>query len=182
MKEILEEVSALIGPVYLVGGSVRDHLVGKDLGLRLRHPADAGRIEQRIRAAGRRPYLIGKRFGTVGFKLDGQLIEVTTFRQEAYTLGSRKPSVEFVDDITADLSRRDFTINAIAMRPDGSLIDPWGGRLDIMARTIKAVGAPADRYRKIRCACSGPHASLPSSVSLWSRTPRAPSASTTTAS
>jgi len=104
-------------------------------------------IEARVKAAGRRAYLTGKRFGTIGFKLDGQFIEVTTFRTEKYEKGNRKPQVEFVDEITHDLSRRDFTINAMARRGE-RIIDPFGGRFDLMEKRIKCVGLPKDRYRE----------------------------------
>jgi putative nucleotidyltransferase with HDIG domain len=148
MNDIIKEVEAIIDPVYLVGGSVRDLIIGQ-----VPHDYDfctpllPDEIEERVRAAGKRPYTTGKRFGTIGFKAGGQLVEVTTFRTEAYHRASRKPEVQFVDDITADLSRRDFTINAIARRGE-RLIDPYGGRLDILERTIKAVGKPQDRFKE----------------------------------
>jgi len=79
-------------------------------------------------------------------KIDGEFVEVTTFRAEKYEPGSRKPQVEFVSDITHDLSRRDFTINAIAKR-SGRYSDPFVGRLDLLERVIKAVERPQDRYK-----------------------------------
>jgi putative nucleotidyltransferase with HDIG domain len=145
---VVEEVQKIIDPVYFVGGGLRDELLGvapKDYDFTT--PLLPDEIEERIRAAGKRPYLTGKRFGTVGMKIDGNLIEVTTFRTEQYVAGSRKPQVEFVSDISHDLSRRDFTINAIARR-NGKIIDPFGGRLDLMEKIIKCVGLPKDRYRE----------------------------------
>lgn len=145
---VVEEVKKIIDPVYLVGGSVRDLLLKKEpKDYDFCTPLSPDEIEDRVKAAGKRAYITGKRFGTVGFKVDGQMVEVTTFRQETYASGSRKPEVEFVDDITKDLSRRDFTINAIAQR-DGKLIDPFGGRLDLLERTIKAVGKPQERFKE----------------------------------
>ena len=98
---------------------------------------------------------MGKRFGTVGFKLPGdaaeqaagapmRYVEVTTFRTEVYEPGSRKPQVGFVDSLEADLSRRDFTVNAMAFDGD-SLTDPFDGQGDLERRVIRAVGDPAER-------------------------------------
>ncbi len=146
IKQLVQEVQAVINPVYLVGGCVRDMLLKKEpKDYDFATPLAPDEVEALVRNSGRRAYTTGKRFGTIGFKLDGRMVEVTTFRQEAYTKGSRKPTVEFVDDVTKDLSRRDFTINAIAQR-DGRIIDPFGGRIDLFARTIKAVGRPQDRF------------------------------------
>jgi tRNA nucleotidyltransferase/poly(A) polymerase len=103
-------------------------------------------IEQAVRDLGRRPVLVGKRFGTVGFKWEGDWVEVTTFRSEIYGK-TRKPEVEFVSTISEDLSRRDFTINAIAKRK-GKYIDPFGGREDIQNGIIRAVGNPTMRFKE----------------------------------
>lgn len=146
---VLHEVTRIMSPVYLVGGSVRDSLLGlTPHDYDLATPLDPNQIEQAIRQAEKRPYLIGKKFGTVGFKTNGHFVEVTTFRTERYTPGSRKPQVEFTHDITYDLSRRDFTINAIALRDDGRLIDPFGGITDLKARLIRTVNKPYDRYNE----------------------------------
>ena len=142
------KVKQILEPIYLVGGSVRDEILNlpcKDYDFTT--PLTPDEIENRIRQAGRRPYLIGKRFGTVGVKIDGQLVEITTFRNETYKEGSRKPFVTFVKDITADLSRRDFTINAMAKR-DGKLIDPFGGRLDILHKIVKCVNSARERFKE----------------------------------
>ena len=146
---IIHEVSHIISPVYLVGGSVRDSLLGRTpQDYDFTTPLDPDAIEQAVRAAGMRPYLVGKRYGTVGFKLNSHFIEVTTFRTERYTRGSRKPEVEFTHDITYDLSRRDFTINAMALRDDGHVIDPFGGLHDLHDQTIRTVNKPYDRYNE----------------------------------
>lgn len=142
-----EQIETVVSPVYQVGGACRDELLGltpKDFDFAT--PLSPDEVEAAIKAAGKRAYNIGKRYGTMGMKMDGQLVEITTFRHEAYAPGSRKPQVEFVQDITADLSRRDFTINAIAKR-GSRYIDPFGGRLDLLEKTIKAVGNPKDRYK-----------------------------------
>lgn len=144
---LIKEVAEIIGEVYQVGGSVRDEIMGrtpKDYDFTT--PLTPDEMEEKIRAQGLRCYTIGKRFGTVGFKLNGQMIEVTTFREETYTAGSRKPEVTFVRDIETDLSRRDFTMNAIARTVDGGLIDPFNGIEDIDAKIIRAVGDAYERF------------------------------------
>lgn len=153
-SNLISEVEAIVSPVYLVGGSVRDMLLGREpKDYDFCTPLSPDEVETKVKEAGRRAYATGKRFGTIGFKVsptkDNQyeLIEVTTFRSERYNPGSRKPEVEFVSDLKADLSRRDFTFNAIAYK-DGEYIDPFGGRLDILARKIKAVGEAKDRFKE----------------------------------
>lgn len=138
-----------ISPVYRVGGSVRDSLLGRPVhDYDFTTPMSPDEIEAAIRSAGKKPYLIGKRFGTLMYRHEGQEIEVTTFRKETYTEGSRKPDVEFVTDITDDLARRDFTMNAIAMDMDGNLIDPFDGAKDIQEELIRCVGRPKDRFKE----------------------------------
>lgn len=146
---MFEEIEKIFGDdIYLVGGAVRDELLGADSkDFDFATPLSPDEIEQRIREFGRKPYITGKRFGTVGFKSNGLFIEVTTFRNEKYQPDSRKPEVEFVSDINHDLSRRDFTINAIAKRGD-RYIDPFGGKLDILERTIKPVGKGTERIKE----------------------------------
>lgn len=145
---LIEEVESIVSPVYLVGGPVRDSILGKQpKDFDFATPVPPDEIECLVKAAGKRAYITGKRFGTIGFKVDGQFVEVTTFRQESYNDGSRKPNVEFVDDITKDLSRRDFTINAIAKRDD-RLIDPFNGQTDLKDKVIRAVGKPQERFKE----------------------------------
>jgi poly(A) polymerase len=78
-------------------------------------------------------YTVGKEFGTIGAIVDGVICEVTTFRDEIYRDDSRKPRVTFSDDIATDLSRRDFTVNATALRllPEPEIVDPFGGLVDL---------------------------------------------------
>lgn len=142
-------VADMVTPVYLVGGSVRDVLLGRDPhDYDFATPLAPDAVETAVRAAHKRAYLAGKRFGTVGFKLGEHFIEITTFRAESYVPGSRKPHVRFVPDITYDLSRRDFTINALARRLDGHLIDPFGGRADLARGVIRTVGKPEERFHE----------------------------------
>ena len=147
-RTVHSAVESVISPVFLVGGSVRDELMGRDCDdYDFATPLDPDRIEQLVRAAGRRPYLVGKKFGTVGFKIEGCKVEVTTFRAESYVDDTRRPQVEFLTDLSDDLSRRDFTINAMAM-DDKMVIDPFGGRADIEARIVRAVGNPRERFKE----------------------------------
>lgn len=144
-----DQVSAIVKPVYLVGGAVRDYLLGKTpTDWDYTTPLLPDEIEAQIKAAGKHCYNIGKKFGTVGMKIDGQMIEITTFRTEQYKPRSRKPDVEFVTDITADLSRRDFTFNAMAIRHDGKIIDPFDGQSALSRGVIKAVGMPSHRFKE----------------------------------
>ena len=143
---LLDGLAQIVEPAYLVGGSVRDLLMGRpshdyDFATPL-HPDE---VEARVREAGRRPYLVGKKFGTVAFKLEGHMVEVTTFRSETYDPGSRRPNVSYLADLGEDLARRDFTINAIAMH-GASVIDPHGGQRDIEAHIVRAVGVAKDRF------------------------------------
>jgi len=145
---IAEEVETIVSPVYEVGGSVRDDLMGRPAtDYDFSTPRDPAYIERKVREAKKRPLLMGKRFGTIGLMIDKRLVEITTFRVDHYEAGNRKPQVSFVDDITADLSRRDFTINAIARRK-GRIIDPFNGRKDIDGKLIRCVGEAATRFRE----------------------------------
>src|SRR5262249_27289560 len=127
---------------YLVGGSVRDALLDVEqsedfANFDLASDARPHEVEGGVRGWGDHVWLQGKRFGTVGGTKGGVLVEVTTFRAEVYRPESRKPEVAFADDIETDLSRRDFTINAMALRlPDPELIDPFGGAADLGAKRL----------------------------------------------
>ncbi len=145
-REVREAVSKVVSPAYLVGGSVRDALMGRpSVDFDFTTPLPPDDVEAAIRASGRRAYLVGKRFGTVAFRLGDNTVEITTFRRESYASGSRRPTVEFVSELQTDLSRRDFTINAMALA-DETLIDPFGGREDLAAGIVRAVGRPEERF------------------------------------
>ncbi|MEZ4300014.1 MAG: CCA tRNA nucleotidyltransferase [Polyangiaceae bacterium] len=130
---------------WIVGGCVRDLLRGKDA--KDWDIATDARPEEVV-AMFRKVIPTGLQHGTVTVVIRGEHFEVTTLRGEgAYSDGRRPDKVEFVDDITADLARRDFTFNAIAIDPvDGHIIDPFDGRKDLAARVIRAVGNADERF------------------------------------
>jgi len=124
--------------LYLVGGSVRDIVLdrtGDDLDFATSaHPDETTRV---LRGWAEHRYLVGVKFGTVGAMKEGHRLEITTFRQEVYAQEHRKPTVTFGDDVETDLSRRDFTINAMAVRlPDGTFVDPYGGVRHLAAHVL----------------------------------------------
>jgi len=141
-------------PTFLVGGAVRDTILGKPVkDWDFTTPVSPDEIEAAIVATGRKTYNIGKKFGTVGFKFEtsGQVfeyVEITTFRKEIYFEKNRKPQVDFVTDIQEDLGRRDFTINSMAMKSDLKLIDPFNGVEDLKNKIIRAVGNPKIRFKE----------------------------------
>ncbi|CAN5302515.1 CCA tRNA nucleotidyltransferase [soil metagenome] len=131
--------------LYLVGGTVRDILRGVSEGVDLDFATSA--LPQQTAALlngwADHVWLTGVRFGTVSAARGDALIEVTTYRSDAYSPGSRHPEVQFGADIATDLSRRDFTVNAIAVRvPDRLVVDPFGGwedlRLGVLRTPIEA--------------------------------------------
>jgi poly(A) polymerase len=126
--------------LYLVGGVVRDLLLGRtrDRGeLDLATDALPRETTKILHGWADRRYLIGVKYGTVGARKGDQLLEITTFREEVYAEEHRKPAVTFGEDLATDLSRRDFTVNAMAVRlPEGEFVDPFGGVKDLAARRL----------------------------------------------
>ena len=123
--------------LYLVGGSVRDALLDR-LGSDLDFATDAKpeEILEIVRGWHDGTWLQGIQFGTVGVNKGGHRLEITTFRAERYDESSRQPAVQTVGTIEDDLGRRDFTVNAMALRlPDREFVDPYGGLADLAART-----------------------------------------------
>ena len=144
---------------YLVGGSVRDALLDRaptDIDVTTDARPDV--VERVVRPWADHVWLQGQRFGTVGCEKAGMRIEVTTFRAEVYRPESRKPEVAYSDDLETDLSRRDFTVNAMAIRlPDPALVDPFSGAADLAARRLRTPLAPEvsfldDPLRMLRAA------------------------------
>ncbi len=141
-EEIARRFAAAGRTLYLVGGSVRDALfpdaAGVDSDIDLTTDARPEETERLVRGWADDVWTQGARFGTIGARKDGVVYEITTHRAEVYVPESRKPEVTFGDDIVVDLSRRDFTINALALRlPDMELIDPFNGLGDLAAGRLR---------------------------------------------
>jgi poly(A) polymerase len=135
--------------LYLVGGSVRDELLGRPV-TDYDFTTDARPDEIRRLLAAARPenvYAVGEKFGTICATLEGHTVQVTSYRGEQYNPKSRKPEVTFGVSLEDDLARRDFTVNAMARNlRDGPLADPFDGRADLEAGLIRAVRDPAERF------------------------------------
>ncbi|MCC6270033.1 MAG: CCA tRNA nucleotidyltransferase [Microbacteriaceae bacterium] len=128
----------------LVGGSVRDAFLGAPLhDLDFATSAYPDRILEIVVPISETQWDIGRAFGTIGAIINGHTVEITTYRADAYDGETRKPVVEFGDNLESDLLRRDFTVNAMALRlPELVLVDPSGGIEDILARRLNTPGAP----------------------------------------
>ncbi|OCG73346.1 CCA tRNA nucleotidyltransferase [Microbacterium sediminis] len=143
----------------IVGGPVRDALLGRpthDLDFTTSaRPDDILRIVTPISTA---QWDIGREFGTIGARVRGEQVEITTFRADSYDGATRKPTVEFGDTLESDLVRRDFTVNAMALRVPGvKLVDPTGGVEDLVAGVLctpidPAVSFGDDPLRMLRAA------------------------------
>jgi tRNA nucleotidyltransferase (CCA-adding enzyme) len=152
---VLEAVRALQAAghqAFLVGGCVRDMLRGakaKDFDVA------TSALPAQVKLVFKKVHDTGIAHGTVTVHSKGAQVEVTTFRSEGAYLDGRRPSeVSFHTDVEADLSRRDFTINAIALDPvTGALVDPFGGQADLQARLVRCVGKALDRFTEdgLRC-------------------------------
>lgn len=152
--------------LYLVGGIIRDTLLGRvrdDLDLDFTTDARPEEVKTILASMGKRGgvtalWLQGEKFGTIGATINGRPCEITTHRAESYQPDSRKPDVEFSTDIEADLSRRDFTVNSLALLlPDVTLIDPFGGAADLANGVLRtplsaAVSFTDDPLRMMRAA------------------------------
>jgi poly(A) polymerase len=141
-------------PLYLVGGSVRDAMLDRKLpeGMNADRDFTTSAMPEEIERIGGEwassVFLAGKDFGTVGLVRKDQLYEVTTYRSEMYRDESRKPTVTFGSSLSEDLSRRDFTVNAMALRVpvagavEPELVDPYGGLEDLIAKVLRTPLAP----------------------------------------
>ncbi|WP_241535994.1 CCA tRNA nucleotidyltransferase [Indiicoccus explosivorum] len=145
-KEIINELEKAGFEAYIVGGAVRDLLLGKS-------PSDVDvatdALPGQVKKLFPRTADTGISHGTVLVLAGGAGIEVTTFRTESGYSDSRRPdSVEFITSLTEDLRRRDFTINAMALTKNHEVIDPFEGQLDLDRKVIRAVGDPDERFRE----------------------------------
>ena len=135
--------------LHLVGGSVRDALLGR-LGDDLdfctdAHPDQTLRI---VRGWAEAIWETGREFGTIGVQRDGLRLEITTFRAEVYDQVSRNPVVQYGTSLAEDLKRRDFTVNAMAVSlPEHRFIDPHGGLADLAAKVVRTPAAPEESFR-----------------------------------
>ena len=133
---------------WLVGGCVRDALLGRDV-----HDYDiatAARWEQASAALQSQGFTVhptGTQHGTITAVVEEHALEITTFRADSdYSDGRHPDTVTFVSSIREDLARRDFTVNALAYHPQRGLFDCWGGIDDLNARVIRTVGDPHERF------------------------------------
>lgn len=174
VRPVVEETAGLVTRfvaagkrIYVVGGTVRDAVIGPpgggeafgpDADIDLTTDALPDETETLVAGWAEAVWLQGKRFGTIGCRHAGRRFEITTHRAEAYLPESRKPAVEFGTDIVADLSRRDFTVNAMALAlPELTLIDPFDGLGDLAARRLRTPLDPTasfsdDPLRMLRAA------------------------------
>lgn len=146
VRQVLRSLQARGYVAYLVGGCVRDMALGV-------RPHDwdicTSALPEQVMAVfpGARP--TGLKHGTVTVRVNSRSVEVTTFRSEENYTDHRHPeTVRFVGELTTDLSRRDFTVNAMALSPDGLLMDPFGGLADLERRCIRCVGSPELRFEE----------------------------------
>ena len=157
--ELAERLAGAGHECYLVGGTVRDAFLGAtspDVDLSTDAPPDE--VQRLATGWAEDLWLQGARFGTVAMHKGGLRLEVTTYRADAYEPDSRKPTVSYGTRIEVDLARRDFTVNAMALRlPEPVLVDPFGGAADLAARVLRtpqlpAVSFEADPLRMLRAA------------------------------
>ncbi len=148
IRTTLDRLETAGYPAYVVGGAVRDCLMGKQP-----HDYDVctAALPEQVRRlfADRTVVETGIKHGTVTILIDAEPVEVTTFRTEGvYSDGRRPDAVSFVDDIELDLARRDFTMNAMAWSPARGLCDPFDGQIDVQHRCIRCVGDPDMRLQE----------------------------------
>jgi poly(A) polymerase len=134
--------------IALVGGPVRDILLGRgSTDLDFTTSARPEAVEELLTGWADTVWDIGKAFGTIGCRKGKWVLEITTYRSEAYDPVSRKPEVSYGDTLEGDLARRDFAMNAMAVRlPSHQFVDPFGGLEDVAAKVIRTPGSPEDSF------------------------------------
>ena len=147
-RELGELFAASGYELWLVGGPVRDLLLGRETeDLDFATDAKPSGMLTLLRPRAKQLWMQGVRFGTIGALINGQRVEITTYREEWYPEDSRKPEVHFARDIRSDLSRRDYTVNAIAVRtPDGEVFDPTGGLQDLRQKLLRTPSPPEQSF------------------------------------
>lgn len=151
VKKLLTVLEQAGYQTYVVGGAVRDFLLGKvpgDYDI-----ATSAKPEQVVELAYEQGWRVidklGHNFGVVMVVVEGQKFEVATFRGERYGEDSHRPeAVWYADTLEMDLARRDFTVNAMAVSLSGAVIDPFGGQIDLARRVVRAVGNPHQRFQE----------------------------------
>ena len=150
--ELGERFAAAGHALHLVGGSVRDALLGRlQDDLELTTDARPEQVLALVEGWAEATWETGIAFGTVGLAKKGFKLEVTTYRAEAYEPGSRNPVVQYGDSLVDDLARRDLTVNALAVAlphwkaPD-AFVDPYGGLEDLAAGLLRTPGRPEDSF------------------------------------
>jgi poly(A) polymerase len=148
LRELGERFAAAGHEVALVGGPVRDALLGRPIvDLDLTTDARPEQIVEVLRGWADTHWDVGIAFGTVGARKGNHHIEVTTYRADVYRTESRKPEVTFSDTLEDDLVRRDFTVNAMAVSlPGTTFVDPYGGLVDLSKRHLRTPGRPEDSF------------------------------------
>lgn len=148
IKLILKLINSYHHEAYVVGGFVRDYLLGKET-YDIDITTSASKEELLNILSPYHPYVINKHFDTVTVNLDEYQIEITPYRIDGYYLNHRHPSsIQRTSSLMDDLSRRDFTINAILMDVNENIIDPLNGYADLKDRIIRAIGDPLKRFEE----------------------------------
>ncbi len=155
----LDRLDSVLGPLgerfraaghelHLVGGPVRDALLGRAVSdLDLTTSARPEETEQLVAGWADAVWDIGRAYGTIGLRRGDWHVEITTYRSESYAPSSRKPEVNYGDTLEGDLLRRDFTVNAMAIRvPGRTFSDPYGGIVDLAHRQLRTPGRPEDSF------------------------------------
>ncbi|MBT2517156.1 CCA tRNA nucleotidyltransferase [Streptomyces sp. ISL-90] len=132
----------------LVGGPVRDAFLGREVSdLDFTTDATPDEILAIVKPIAEAHWDIGRAFGTIGAKIAGETVEITTYRADSYDGASRKPEVVFGSSLEGDLTRRDFTVNALALRlPQLTLVDPSGGVEDLVAGVLRTPATPEQSF------------------------------------
>jgi poly(A) polymerase len=149
ISEVGRRFTAAGHPVALVGGPVRDALLGRPSNgdLDFTTPARPDEVAQLLREFVDAQWDVGREYGTIGARYRGRNLEITTYRADVYAASSRKPEVTFGDSLDGDLARRDFTVNAMAVELQSlRFVDPFGGVDDLADQLIRTPRGPGESF------------------------------------